>query len=63
MSPTAQKPPGNIKIVEDSIYPTPLSLSHTSEKQSGSSDVEQGKEPQVPDEYSDFDAKKKQVRP
>lgn len=50
-----------IQIAEDSLYPTPVVPSLTSEGRNGTSDVEQGEQPTVIDENYDFDTKRKQV--
>jgi hypothetical protein len=63
MSPTAENATGVIQIVDDSDLPTRRNASHTtSEKQSATSDLEQGAGSPAQDTYLDFDAKKKQVQ-
>jgi hypothetical protein len=62
MSPTAEKSTETIQIADSLIYPTRKVLSPTSEKPSGTKDVEQGNEPEALDLNSDLDTKKKQVR-
>ena len=62
MSPTAEKSTRSIQIADVSINPTRKALSPTTEKLSGTNDVEQGKEPESVDLHPDLDGKKKQVR-
>jgi hypothetical protein len=63
MSPTAENATGAIQIIDDSVLPTRRNASQTtSEKQSATSDLEQGVESPAQDTYLDFDTKKKQVQ-